>query len=134
MKFTYLPGSQDQGPRYILVPENHIEQKALSVIRDALRADEDARLRLSGSEDSLVNKLDMPANPALQIELTLEAADGTIPSVFIPMESEPDRLDTGRPISRPEHGRPAAIAGGRGAPVKKVGRDGNPSEVRHRNR
>ncbi len=127
MKISYLTADvgNNKGPRYVLTPESHDEQKFLTILRDALRTVPGSRLRMTGSEDSDSKKLNMPAHPALAVELCLEASDGSIPPEFIP--SAVDKLDVDREIGRQELSRSTAIVASKGSTkiIKQPNRDGD---------
>jgi len=131
MNFKYLPYDKERGkpPRFFLSPSNHEEQKALTIIRDALRTG-DVVLRLHGSKDDNKNKKDMPANPVMELSLSIENSDGTISEIFIPKKV--DKLDPNREIPTTDHAIPTSVSYSKNSGiriVKQKERDGGSSTI-----
>ena len=113
MKITYAPAEgQNVGPRYYFQPENHHEQKVLTILRDVMLLHGN-RLRMIGAEHSEKKVANMPAKPVIQAAFAIEDAKGECPESFRP--SGADKLDPDRHVERAEQSR---------TPVNSVSMDG----------
>jgi hypothetical protein len=131
MKIDYMPAKgENQGPRYIVRPENHDEQKFLTILRDILMP-KSHRLRMIGTEHSEKNVANMPAKPVTLASLCVEDRAGKCPPEFRPNESK-DVADPTRHIPRTEQADVpiAAVMDGHGK--MRVVRQGDKTIVEER--
>jgi hypothetical protein len=130
MKVEYLPADQARnlGPRYILQPENRVEQRFLTILRDAMLG-KPYRLRMVGSNQMDKDLLGLPARPVVSAAFCIETTDGKIPEEFIPQIV--DKLDPAREVPRSELSHNVVIATGRNDVriVKQTHEKGGPTTI-----
>jgi len=109
IEFFSVDVSRNLGPRYILRPENKVEQRFLTILRDAMLG-EPNRLRFIGSENMEGDIQGMPHRPVLAASLCIETLDGKVPPEFA--SPSLDKLDATK-ATLPSDGASIAVSSGK---------------------